>query len=221
MSSLYDYDRVGLYVSEITREESEPFILNIHYAKRFPSVTYAYGLFNDNVLIGCITYGTPPSPSLRRGIAGDENILRVLELNRLVLADNVRNHASFLISKSLKMLPHGKIIVSFADIDQGHNGCVYRASNFLYCGLSANRTDLMVRGQEHLHSLTISDEFRGAENRVEKMKEKYGDDLYAAPRSRKHRYIYVTGKGKEKKRLESMLLYPVVKFGSQHVSKEL
>jgi hypothetical protein len=158
-------------------------------------------------LIGCVTYGTPPSSNLRTGIAGKEKQQLVLELNRLVLKYNEKNQASFLVSKSLKLLPSGLIIVSFADIEQNHKGIVYQACNFGYYGLSAKRTDWKVKGKEHLHGISVADEFRGKPNRAQLMRDKYGDDFYLAPRSRKHRYIYITGNGKDKKRLEPMIKY--------------
>ena len=60
-------------VEQITYEQTKPFILGIHYARRMPCVQYAFGLFDDGVLIGVVTYGQPASPSLCKGVAGDEN----------------------------------------------------------------------------------------------------------------------------------------------------
>ena len=194
-------------IKQITRSDCEPFILGIHYARRWPSISYAYGLYDGNELVGVVTYGTPPSATLKRGIAGDEMKGDVLELNRLCLKYNRFNEASQLIARSLKMLPKGKIVISFADISQGHNGCVYRAANFTYHGLSAKRTDWKVRGKEHLHGQTIADEFRGVKNRAQAMRDKYGDDFYLEERPRKHRYIYVTGSKKARKLIYSFIKY--------------
>jgi len=180
-------------VAQISRMECSPYILEIHYAKRWPSISYAFGLFNDDCLCGVVTYGSPPSSTLKRGIAGDTYKNDVLELNRLCLKNNEKNEASILVGKSLAMLPKNKLIVSFADTDQDHYGVVYQATNFIYCGLSAKRTDWKVKGKEHLHGQTIADEFRGVKNRAQAMRDKYGDDFYLKPRSRKHRYIYVLG----------------------------
>lgn len=196
-------------VKPVTRSECEPFILGIHYAKRWPSISYAYGLFNGGELVGVVTYGTPPSAPLKRGIAGDELKGDVLELNRLCLKYNNKNEASFLISKSLKLLPKNKIIVSFADISQGHIGKVYQASNFIYCGLSAKRTDWKIKGKEHLHGQTIADEFRGVKNRAQAMRDKYGDDFYLQDRPRKHRYITFTGSRSFKKFALNRLKYKI------------
>jgi hypothetical protein len=180
--------------------------LGIHYAKRFPSVSYAFGLFNDGELVGVVTYGTPASATLRSGIAGSEYANKVLELNRLCLKNNLKNEASILVSRSLKQLPDA-IVISFADTEQGHIGYVYQACNFLYCGLSAKRTDWKVKGKEHLHGQTIADEFRGVKNRAQAMRDKYGDDFYLAPRPRKHRYIYITGDKRFAKKAKKAIKY--------------
>lgn len=194
-------------VREIARSDCAEFILEIHYARRWPSISYAFGLFDGDELIGVVTYGTPPSAPLRRGIAGDEHIGDILELNRLCLRYNRKNEASMLVGRSLKMLPKNRIVISFADTEQGHTGSVYQAANFIYCGLSAKRTDWKVRGLEHLHGQTIADEFRGVKNRAEAMRQKYGDDFYLTPRARKHRYIYICGGKGYKKRVLSALRY--------------
>ena len=199
----------GYNVRIIERADCEPYILRIHYAKRWPSISYAFGLFLDNELCGVVTYGTPPSATLKRGIAGDEFKADVLELNRLCLKYNRKNEASILVGRSLRMLPINKIVVSFADTSQGHTGLVYQATNFIYCGLSAKRTDWKVKGKEHLHGQTIADEFRGFENRAQAMRDKYGDDFYLEPRARKHRYIFIVGNKHYKKKVLSALKYGV------------
>ena len=212
-TNIFDYveDSIVDTIRPISRKECEPFILDIHYAKRFPSITYAFGMFDQNELIGIVTYGTPPSSTLRRGVAGDDYIDKVLELNRLVLKYNRKNEASRLISKSLKMLPES-IVVSFADTEQGHVGYVYQACNFIYTGLSAKRTDWKIKGKEHLHGQTIADEFRGVTNRAEAIREKYGDDFYLKERSRKHRYIYLVGSKTFKKQAMKELKYDTMDY---------
>ena len=201
----------GLEVKEVKREDYSYLILNVHYAKRFPSVSYAFGLFEEDELVGVVTYGTPPSSTLRSGLCGEEYKGSVLELNRLVLKYNRKNEASFLVSSSLKKLPNA-IVVSFADTEQKHVGFVYQACNFIYTGLSAKRTDWKIKGKEHLHGQTIADEFRGIPNRSKAMREKYGDDFYLKERPRKHRYVYFTGDKKFKKLARSKLRYNTHKY---------
>lgn len=202
-------------VLPITRSECEPFIIEVHYAKRWPSISYAFGLFDDSELIGVVTYGTPPSAPLKKGIAGDGLKDSILELNRLCLLNNKPNEASFLVSRSLKLIPRNKIIISFADTEQNHKGVVYQACNFTYHGLSAKRTDWKVKGKEHLHGQTIADEFRGVKNRAEAMRDKYGDDFYLKPRPRKHRYIFVTGSKGFRKFVKNRVKYKQESYPKQ------
>ena len=199
-------------VKKISRADCSEYILQIHYAKRWPSISYAFGLFIENELCGVVTYGTPASAPLRRGIAGDKFIADILELNRLCLKYNRKNEASFLVGNSLKMLPKNKIIVSFADSSQNHIGYVYQATNFIYTGLSAKRTDWKIKGIEHLHGQTVADEFRGCENRAQAMREKYGNDFYLLDRPRKHRYLFIVGDKRYKKDVIKNLKYDTFSY---------
>lgn len=57
-------------VHQINYDDATPFILNVHYAHRIPCIQYAYGLFEDDELIGIVTYGQPPSPNVCIGVGG-------------------------------------------------------------------------------------------------------------------------------------------------------
>jgi len=181
-------------VLPIPNEQMKTWCLKRHYAKRIPSISYAFGLYIDGFLSGVVSYGTPASSSLLKGVCGKEYAKHVMELNRLIVDENSpKNSASFLVGRSLRMLSKPSIIVSYADTEQGHIGYIYQACNFIYTGLSEKRTDWKIKGMEHLHGATIADKSRGQENRAQYMREKYGDDFYLKDRPRKHRYIYFVG----------------------------
>lgn len=138
-------------VYPITVGQSENWILKKHYAKRMPSINFAFGLYINKVIEGVITYGLSPSPTISSSICGEEYSKDVMELNRIVINSKVpKNSASFLVSNSLKLLPKKKwIIVSFADSNIGHTGYIYQATNFLYTGLSSNQEALVdVKGND-------------------------------------------------------------------------
>lgn len=193
-----------MQVLPIKNEETAPWLLKKHYAKRMPQIMYAFGLYENESLIGVMTYGIPASPSLCMGICGKEYSDKVLELNRICLENNEKNQASYFVAKTLQLLPKPTIVVSYADTAQGHVGYVYQASNFIYTGLSANRVDWTIKGQEHKHSKTISDG-----KTLEDIKAEHGDDFYYVERSRKHRYIFFVGTNKQKKEMLSKLNYQV------------
>ena len=50
---------MSLSVREVSYQDTKPFILDIHYAKRMPSISFAYGLFDDDDLVGVVTFGLP------------------------------------------------------------------------------------------------------------------------------------------------------------------
>ena len=177
-------------IRQIPFSETKHWILNIHYAKRLPSISYAYGLYRHNEMVGMVSYGTPASPSLCKGICGEEHRSDVIELNRLVLRDNLPNEASFLVSRSLKMLPTPKVVVSYADTAQDHAGIVYQATNWLFTGTTKPRTDMA--GKDGKHS-----------------RHHLGDRTNRINRSAKHRYVYFIGTKKEKKVLRNALRYDI------------
>lgn len=195
-------------IQTIPAKEAEPWLLARHYARRLCPISYAFGAYRGTELVGVVTYGTPASAPLREGVAGKEWSANVLELNRLCCMTG-KNIASRLVGRSLRMLPKPSIVVSYADTAQGHIGYIYQATNFLYTGLSAKRTDWKIKGREHLHGATVADESRGQANRAQWMREKYGDAFYLEDRPRKHRYIYLCGNKKQRKAMMNALRYEV------------
>ena len=177
-------------VVQIPYSATKDWILNIHYAKRMPSISFAYGLYRYDEMVGMVSYGTPASPFLCKGICGEEHKKNVIELNRLVLKDNLPNEASFLVSRSLKLLPKPKVVVSYADTAQDHAGIIYQACNFLFTGTTKPRTDMA--GSEGKHS-----------------RHHLGDRKNRINRSAKHRYVYFIGSKKDKKTLRNALKYTI------------
>ncbi len=200
-----------IIVLPIKNAEAKPWLINKHYAHRTCPISYAFGAYRDGELIGIVTYGIPVSSNLRKGICGHEWKDKVLELNRLC-CENTKNTASLLVGRSLALLPKPSVVVSYADTKQGHIGYVYQATNFLYTGLSANRTDWALKGREHLHGATVSDMSRGHKNRAAFMREKYSDDFYLKHRSRKHRYVFFCGNKTEKRNMRQALRYELKEY---------
>ena len=182
-----------MIVLPIKPEEAHPWILQKHYAKRLPNIMFAFGLYEENKLIGVVTYGMPASRSLCIGICGEQYSDFVIELNRLCLQNNDKNEASFLVGNSLKLLPKPKIVVSYADSAQGHSGKVYQATNFLFTGTTKPRTDMASENGKHSrHSL--------------------GDRAKRVFRSAKHRYVYLIGDKNQKKTYLTNLNYPIQSY---------
>ena len=175
-------------VKKISYQDTKPFILEIHYAHRMPSISFAYGLFFRSELVGIVSYGMPASPWLCKGVCGEDYRRDVIELNRLVLMHNQKNEASFLVGRSLQMLPKPKIVVSYADTFHDHIGYVYQATNFYFTGTTKPRTDMAsVDGKHSRHHL--------------------GDRKNRVFRSAKHRYVYFVGDKRWKKKAMKAFKY--------------
>lgn len=181
-------------VVRISYDDTKPFLLGIHYARRMPSISFAFGMFEGGVLVGVVTYGVPASNPLCKGIAGDANKYNVLELNRLCFLPeyNGDNRASYLVAHSLKMLPNKTFVVSYADTAWTHVGYVYQATNWLYTGMSAKRTDTYQ--PEGLHPRAYN---------------KDNHSELRQTRSQKHRYVYLVGDKRTRREMRKELKYKV------------
>lgn len=197
----------GWFVEPIDKGIAQSVVVSRHYLHRPAPCSIAFGLFDPFMqLQGVIMYGTPSAAALRAGIAGEDEALNVIELTRLWVDDDApRNGESFLIGRSIKQC--GKeIVVSFADTAENHLGIIYQATNWLYTGLSAKRTDWVIEGEDK-HNLSLTDRYSAAE-----VREKYGDKFRLQERSRKHRYIFINAKGHRRKELLEKLRYDVVPY---------
>ncbi len=184
-------------VQSIKSEETYDWLLNKHYAKRIPSISYAFGLYKDKILEGICTFGSPPSNALCVGICGKDYKSYVIELNRLCVNNqNIENVTSYFLGNCIKQLPKPKIAVSYADTSQNHNGYIYQATNWIYTGLSAKRTERYDPNNPNKHSKTVCETM------------KY-EDLSIRERPQKHRYIMFIGSKSEKKKMLSNLKYEI------------
>jgi hypothetical protein len=192
-------------VMPIKTEETKPWLLEKHYAKRMPLIKYAFGIYENNILVGVVTYGPTPTPQVPKFMLGKGWEDKILELNRLCIETKTKNAASFLVGKSLKMLPKPLAIISYADGGQGHIGYIYQATNFIYTGaVTAHDDEYMINGKK-THARTLSS--KGITNPKQYAKENNIEIIKAKP---KHRYIYFCGNKKQKQQMLSLLTYPVI-----------
>ena len=196
------------YIERISYTQAMEIVVANHYLHRKAPCSMAFGLFHKDSLdcLGVVVYGTPASSSLRKGLCGVNEVENVYELTRLWVDDSVpKNGESFLIGNTLRLLDK-EIVVSFADKAQNHIGVVYQATNWIYTGLSAKRTDWTVKGIDK-HGHTWADKYTAVE-----MRELFGDRFTLQERSRKHRYVFVNASKSRKKELLRLLRYPVLPY---------
>lgn len=199
MSGLKDL----FFIAPVSYQKAMQMVVTSHYLHRKAPCSFAFGLFCKRLrkCVGVITYGTPSSAPLRRGICGDDEKHNVIELTRLWIQDGTpKNAESYLIGNTIRLVDK-EIIVSFAEAEQGHIGVVYQASNWTYTGLSAKRTSWTIDGYDR-HGQTIADKYTAAE-----VREIAGDRFSLQDRPRKHRYVYFNCKASRKRQLLAKLRY--------------
>ena len=160
-----------------------------------PSVSYAYGLFDGEEMVGALTIGKPASNSLCVGLAGADYSPHVYELNRLVASGGLpENSMSFFVGAVLRDLKDTDLIlVSYADSGMGHHGYVYQATNWWYTGVTKARTDKYVPGNKHSRHYT--NEY----------------DHLRKVRTSKHRYVFVPNK-RLRRRVKADMKYPILPY---------
>ena len=183
------------------------FIKKYHYSgsTRGIHISYCFGLFRENTfgvpqLIGSMIYGIPAMPDVSKKYY-EKNPDIVLELNRLCCIDDTpKNTESYFIGQTLNWLKKNtkyRVIISFADTAQGHEGIIYKATNFIYKGVTKGAKALMVDGERfHQRMLTKKcpkgDEIRGRIKNKDK-------NIWTEELPPKHIYVYYLDK-KIKKR---------------------
>ncbi len=190
-------------VESIKSSETYDWLLHKHYAKRIPSISYAFGLYKDRHLLGVCTFGMPPSPSVPVGVCGKKFKKIVFELNRLCVNENLeKNVLSYFVSSALKFFKKPKILVSYADTSQNHHGYIYQATNWLYTGLTVKAIEWKEKGKNtHCRGLFHK-------NTTQEMWDN-PDKFERVRRPQKHRYIYFIGNKTQKKNMLKNLKYEI------------
>lgn len=187
------------YLDRISKKDAEDLLLTYHYlkdlSKGFKS-GYNYGLFKKNDFIPlniggpqgvCIFTGLPV-PEIAKGAFGLQRNEQegLFELSRLCIHPRTQqeeyNITSWFVSRCIKQLRKEtkvRAIISYADSDF-HDGIIYRACNFKYCGLTDPKKDFYYAdGTKHSRG-----KVKGAQGEWKE-------------RSRKHRYVMMFDKSLE------------------------
>jgi hypothetical protein len=194
--------KTDLFFGEIDRKLAIETVQREHYLHRTCSVTFAFGAFVNDALMGVLTVGKPPSWSMMAGLVGETRQMYssnpnsrakdVYELNRLWMHDDLgKNSESQFIGwclRTLRRLKPSMILVSYADSKMGHVGTVYQATNWLYTGTSKPFADIHPEGYGDYRSVPMSVRGKKLGNR-----RTWASDptILRKERSPKHRYVWL------------------------------
>ena len=135
--------KVELKVDWATHEAAKYACLNWHYSKTMPMPPVVkIGAWERGVFVGVVLFSRGASPYL--GNKYNLESTAVCELTRVALS----KHESFvtqILAKAIKFLksnnPGLRLIVSFADANEGHHGGIYQAGNWVYSGTTNKKAD--------------------------------------------------------------------------------
>ncbi len=188
--------KTDFYIEKISKKEAEELLLKYHYLKDFSKSFksgYNYGLFRKNDfsplkiggLLGACIFTGLPVPEIAKGAFGLERNEQegLFELSRLCIHPDTQsteyNITSWFVSRAIKQLRKDtkvKAIISYAD-DDFHTGTIYRACNFIYCGLTESKKDFY-----------YADGTKHSRGKVKGLEGEWRE------RSRKHRYVMMFDK---------------------------
>lgn len=152
-----------------------------HYAKSVPVNTTGFSVFNDkNEWCGVVLFGSGANNNLASGIGLNQG--QALELVRMAL-NGKHGTTSKVMAMSLKLikkqLPLCKLLISFADPEQGHKGTIYQATNWFYIGTSKPQREVIDPSTGKVIHKRIANGKYGTIKGLEKSKLMF-----------KHKYIY-------------------------------
>ena len=185
-------------IEAVHKKAVTPFIEKWHYSHYAGGIQHrqCFGLYSPDGnfglprMIGAAIYGQPAMPDTAIKYHPD-NPLRCWELRRLCCIDDTpTNTESFFIGKTLRWLKRNtdyKVIVSFADTAQGHEGIIYKATNFIHKGMTIGAKALMVDGERYHQRMLTKKCPKGDEIR-KRIKDK-DENIWTEQLPPKHIYV--------------------------------
>lgn len=133
----FEFTKIRIERSMST-DQAAAFLDQYHYAGFGRSASVAYNVLLGDELVAVVKF----CPPIRQGIADTLEVSaeQLMELDRFCIhpARHKKNFASYTMSRVFKMLkrdfPQLSKLVSFADPRFGHEGIMYRSSNWEYHG---------------------------------------------------------------------------------------
>ncbi len=137
-----------LLVQACAREAALYAVSRFHYSEKMPiGRSVKFGVWESTKFIGVVIFGDGVSPKLGGSFGVTQH--EVTELTRVALSAH-QVAVSKVIAVSIRLLrksnPGLRILVSYADPEQGHHGGIYQAGNWIYHG-QRELTQVLYRGQ--------------------------------------------------------------------------
>jgi len=186
-----------LVISLCDVKDIKDFIEENHYSHNINGVKikFCFKVEYNATLVGGVIFGALSTTAWKK-FANEEK--KVLELRRLVLVDNAgKNSESRVIGSCLRVIKNNdkdvEVIVSYADPHHGHEGIIYKASNFTHVGMSGKDNGFIDNETGKIyHSRALRTKYKGEYKPfVKKLREKLENGLLTPiPLPPKHCFVY-------------------------------
>lgn len=166
--------------------------LKFHYAGRIPTAgAVGFSVFNDNnEFCGVVLFGSGATPKM--GAQYGLRTGQIMELTRVALngKQGITTKAVAIAIRLLKKKrPLLKMLVSYADMDQKHNGTIYQAMNWIYVGQTSKGTTFFIdRNGEKRHPRIVGLKSKQYGISREESIKRLG--FHPIKTSAKHKYLY-------------------------------
>lgn len=156
---------IDFIVKQTDRAAIKEFIETHHYSGSINGchTDYCFGLYTqDNQLIGAMFYGKLAMFNQWKKYTANAN--DIIELRRLCCIDDTpKNTESFFIGNTLRWLKRNtaiQLVISYADSNFGHVGTIYKASNFIFRGMTAP-SKVIIYNSKRYHDKAIRTKNKG------------------------------------------------------------
>ena len=238
MESYVDKSKVSL--RPVNKKLAKDMIEQYHYSGVMSACRFTLGVFykSDNHkffdgdvedFIGVACYGFPVGRRVVGSIFKEEIIenKNVLELTRLFIHDGYgKNIESHVISATFKWMKENatniKVLISYADPEQSHDGAIYQATNWIYQGCGdfqlAPTYSLRVNEEDAwMHSRSVYSKYGSAAPK--NLMKAIGRDFWLKKEATKHRYIYFLGSKAENRKFRKVMKHPEMKYPKNYVQE--
>ena len=146
------------------RSDIRDFIEKHHYSKSINGciADYCFALYDKDEMIGAAFFGRMAMANQWKRFSATAD--DITELRRLVCIDDTpKNTESYFIGAMLRWLKKNttlRLVVSYSDLEYGHGGTIYKASNFKCLGMSAGAKVIMYQGKRY-HDKAIRAKYKG------------------------------------------------------------
>lgn len=207
-----------LKIDWATHEAANYACKNWHYSKTLPvGKLVKVGAWENGKFIGVVLFGRGANHNMPKPYGLTQ--AQCVELVRIALTKHqapVSKIMAFAIKFLKKTNPNLRLIVSYADLDEGHHGGIYQATNWIYEGLfnAGKRQGFFIKGKvrhnKSVHSM-------GVKQSIDAVRKHIDPNAFEVFTKGKHKYLMALDEDMEK--CIQQLAKPYPKRGKDQASE--